>query len=180
MSPVLNHSEALRGFRVELHRCPARGSCIITAICFWKQLQGNTTASLGLIEGCLTAILAAAAFVVPRLGSAWFSRVERMFAKLAEGKVWWSRSLAWRCWCCASPCFLCNRFHCRSSPTISAFCLPRHLRARPARPIPLPRCGPTSKPSTSPCAHLYVDVLSRPGTSAGRGQSLFGNPWFGL
>jgi hypothetical protein len=46
----------------------------------------NNTASLGLIEGCLTAILATMAFIVPRLGSAWFARIERPFARLARRK----------------------------------------------------------------------------------------------
>jgi len=45
-----------------------------------------STASLGLIEGCLTAILAAVAFVAPRLGSTVFSRIERAFAVLARKK----------------------------------------------------------------------------------------------
>jgi hypothetical protein len=46
--------------------------------------QDTTAASLGLIEGCLTAILAGVAYVAPRLGSAWFSSIERRFAKLAR------------------------------------------------------------------------------------------------
>jgi hypothetical protein len=46
--------------------------------------QDTTSASLGLIEGCLTAILAGVAYVAPRLGSAWFSSIERTFAKLAR------------------------------------------------------------------------------------------------
>jgi len=42
--------------------------------------------SLMLIEGGLTAIAFAIAFCVPRLGSAWFSRVERAFGQLARRK----------------------------------------------------------------------------------------------
>ncbi len=42
--------------------------------------------SLILIEGGLTAIAFAAAFCLPRLGSAWFSRVERAFGRLARRK----------------------------------------------------------------------------------------------
>jgi hypothetical protein len=42
--------------------------------------------SLLLIEGCLTAIAFAVAFCWPRLGSAWFSRVERTFRELARRK----------------------------------------------------------------------------------------------
>jgi len=42
--------------------------------------------SLILIEGGLTAIAFAVAFCLPRLGSAWFSRVERAFGRLAQRK----------------------------------------------------------------------------------------------
>jgi hypothetical protein len=42
--------------------------------------------SLMLLEGGLTAIAFAVAFCLPRLGSAWFSRVERAFGKLARRK----------------------------------------------------------------------------------------------
>jgi hypothetical protein len=42
--------------------------------------------SLLLIEGCLTAIAFAVAFCWPRLGSPWFSRVERFFGRLARRK----------------------------------------------------------------------------------------------
>src|SRR5258708_34153604 len=42
--------------------------------------------SLLLIEGCLTAIAFAVAFCLPRLGSAWFSRVERALGRLARRK----------------------------------------------------------------------------------------------
>ena len=42
--------------------------------------------SLLLIEGCLTAIVFAVAFCWPRLGSSWFSRVERDFGRLARRK----------------------------------------------------------------------------------------------
>src|SRR5258708_7157769 len=42
--------------------------------------------SLILIEGGLTAIAFAVAFCLPRLGSAWFSRVERAFGRLARRK----------------------------------------------------------------------------------------------
>jgi hypothetical protein len=44
------------------------------------------SASLILIEGCLTAIAFAVAFCWPRLGSAWFSRVEHIFGRLARRK----------------------------------------------------------------------------------------------
>ena len=42
--------------------------------------------SLILIEGSLTAIAIAVAFCWPRLGSPWFSRIERAFARLARKK----------------------------------------------------------------------------------------------
>jgi hypothetical protein len=42
--------------------------------------------SLLLIEGCLTVIAFAVAFCCPRVGSAWFSRVERAFGRLARRK----------------------------------------------------------------------------------------------
>src|SRR5258707_13256052 len=42
--------------------------------------------SLLLLEGCLTAIAFAVAFCWPRIGSAWFSRVERAFGRLARRK----------------------------------------------------------------------------------------------
>jgi len=42
--------------------------------------------SLLLIEGCLTAIAFAVAFCWPRLGSVWFSRVDRIFSRLARRK----------------------------------------------------------------------------------------------
>ncbi|MCU1247993.1 MAG: hypothetical protein JWQ49_1022 [Edaphobacter sp.] len=42
--------------------------------------------SLLLIEGCLTAIAFAVAFCWPRIGSPWFSRVERAFGSLAQRK----------------------------------------------------------------------------------------------
>jgi hypothetical protein len=43
--------------------------------------------SLLLIEGCLTAIAIAIAFCWPRIGSAWFSRVEHAFSSLARRKT---------------------------------------------------------------------------------------------
>jgi hypothetical protein len=43
--------------------------------------------SLILIEGCLTAIAFAVAFCWPRIGSAWFSRVEHAFSNLARRKT---------------------------------------------------------------------------------------------
>ena len=42
--------------------------------------------SLLLIEGCLTAIAFAVAFCWPRLGFVWFSRVDRIFSRLARRK----------------------------------------------------------------------------------------------
>src|SRR5712672_469741 len=42
--------------------------------------------SLLLIEGCLAAIAFAVPFCCPRIGSAWFSRVERAFGRLAQRK----------------------------------------------------------------------------------------------
>jgi hypothetical protein len=46
----------------------------------------ETGPSLMLIEACLTAIAVAAAFCWPRLGTTWFSRIERAFARLARRK----------------------------------------------------------------------------------------------
>jgi hypothetical protein len=40
--------------------------------------------SLMLIEGGLTAIVVGAAFALPRIGSTWFSAIERSFARLAR------------------------------------------------------------------------------------------------
>jgi hypothetical protein len=47
----------------------------------------NRDVTLALIEGGLTVILVAVAFICPRLGTAWFSRIERAFARLARRKV---------------------------------------------------------------------------------------------
>jgi hypothetical protein len=44
--------------------------------------------TLALIEGGLTVIVFAASFLLPRLGSAWFARTERVFAPLAQRKRW--------------------------------------------------------------------------------------------
>src|SRR5208337_1779357 len=46
----------------------------------------ETGPSLMLIEACLTVIAVAAAFCWPRLGTTWFSRIERAFARLARRK----------------------------------------------------------------------------------------------
>ena len=40
--------------------------------------------ALLILECGLTAIIAASAFAFPRLGSGWFARIERRFAKLAQ------------------------------------------------------------------------------------------------
>ncbi len=40
--------------------------------------------SLALVEFALTVVAFAIAFVIPRLGSAWFSRIERTFSHLAR------------------------------------------------------------------------------------------------
>src|SRR5215469_17862030 len=42
--------------------------------------------ALILIEGCLTAIAFGVAFCLPRLGSDFFSRIERVFGRLARRK----------------------------------------------------------------------------------------------
>jgi hypothetical protein len=40
--------------------------------------------AMGILECGLTAIAAASAFAFPRLGSGWFARIERLFARLAQ------------------------------------------------------------------------------------------------
>ena len=46
----------------------------------------DTHPSLMLIEGALTAIAVAVAFALPRIGSGWFSAIERSFRKIASRK----------------------------------------------------------------------------------------------
>jgi hypothetical protein len=43
--------------------------------------------SLMLIEGGLTTIAIAAAFALPRIGSSWFSSIEKNFSRIARRKA---------------------------------------------------------------------------------------------
>ena len=90
----------------------------------------DTGPSLLFIEGGFTMTVFALAFALPRVGSSWFSRVEKTFSRIARKKIL------------------------RSCKTTSAFfSLPIRLRWV-ASPTPRPRCGLTLKAYKSPCSRL--------------------------
>jgi hypothetical protein len=137
--------------------------------------------SLILIEGGLTAIAFALSFCWPRLGSAWFSRTERVFGKLARRK---SLSVA--------------------VVGVSAFLL--RLAILPLCPVPLPivpddfsfmlaadtfAAGRLTNPTPAMWTHLEsIHVTMKPtymsmyfpaqGLLMAAGKVLTGHPWFGI
>jgi hypothetical protein len=141
----------------------------------------ETGPSLLLIEGGLTVIAVAVAFALPRLGGAWFSTIERAFARLARRQ--------------------------RFSVVIvgaSAFLL--RLAILPLCPIPLPfvqddfsfllaantfAAGRLTNPTPAMWMHFEsIQITMQPtymsmyfpaqGLVLAAGKMLFGHPWFGL
>src|ERR1700730_7227780 len=137
--------------------------------------------TLALIEGGLTVIVFAASFLLPRLGSAWFARTERVFAPLAQRKRW-------------SVVFV----------GITAFVL--RLAILPVCPVPLPFVpddfsfllaadtfahGRLTNPTPAMWTHLesvhitmqptYISMyFPGPGLVLAAGKVMFGHPWAGI
>lgn len=53
-----------------------------------QAVASDRDVTLPLLEGGVTAIVFAGAFLVPRLGSGWFPKIERVFLPLARRKAW--------------------------------------------------------------------------------------------
>jgi hypothetical protein len=137
--------------------------------------------SLALVEFALTVVAFAVAFALPRLGSAWFSSIERAFSRLAR-----KRRLA--------------------VIVVSVSTILMRLAMLPFRPIPLPflpddfsflfgantfALGRLTNPTPALWTHFetihismvptYVSMyFPGPALVLAGGKVLFGNPWFGL
>ncbi len=142
--------------------------------------QGNP-ATLQLIEDCLTLLLVGVAFVAPKLGSAWFARIERPFVKLARRKT-------------------------LSIMTVGLAVVFLRLALLPVSPIPLPFVpddfsfllsadtfahGRLTNPTPAMWIHfetIHVSMIPTymsmyfpaQGLLLAAGRVLFGHPWFGL
>jgi hypothetical protein len=142
--------------------------------------QGNT-ASLQLIEDCLTLLAVGVAFIVPKVGSAWFSRIEHPFAKLARRKG-------------------------MSVAAVGLAALLLRLALIPVCPIPLPFVpddfsfllaadtfahGRLTNPTPAMWIHfetIHVSMVPTymsmyfpaQGLLLAASRALFGHPWFGL
>jgi len=119
----------------------------------------------------------AAAFVLPGIGSAWFTRIEAAFGGWQEGAGPQLRLSASPSLCCGFRFCLVFPFLGRLFRTISASCGSGHFRV-----------GPVDKPDPAMWRHfesfhiviepdIYVNVLSRQGLILAAGRVLFGNPW---
>jgi hypothetical protein len=137
--------------------------------------------SLMLIEGSLTLIAVAIPFALPRLGDAWFSRVERAFGRLARSR---GKAVA--------------------AAGLAALLL--RLAILPFCPIPLPfipddfsfllaantfALGRLANPTPAMWIHFEsIHITMQPtymsmyfpavGLVLAAGKVLFGNPWFGI
>jgi hypothetical protein len=137
--------------------------------------------SLMLIEGSLTLLAIAIPFAIPRLGDAWFSRVERAFGRLAK-----------------------NREKAVTAVGLTALLL--RLAILPFCPIPLPfipddfsfllaantfALGRLANPTPAMWIHFEsIHITMQPtymsmyfpavGLLLAAGKVLFGNPWFGI
>ena len=137
--------------------------------------------TLALIEGGLAAIVFVAAFLLPRLGSSWYGRIERVFASLAQKK---RRSVAF--------------------VGVTAFVL--RLAILPVCPVPMPFVpddfsfllaadtfahGRLTNPTPAMWTHFEtIHVTMRPtymsmyfpgqGLLFAASKVLLGHPWYGL